>query len=448
MRAIDVVCEFSYQAGNIAAFDRISVCEDSGSRVDYSYYDNGLVRIKDYRFHTEYYEYNEDNQITRAANSHGELTDYTYTSKKLTAATDYDFTYNSAGFYPIYASDPDSLITKTAKKRTTYTYNTYGLITEEKTELLGNGGSTSVVLRQYTYNTSSLSRLFGAMLSSKTPGVESTRYFYSSSNGRLVASVDEYGTSGVHYTYNDKGDLISVKPARYTSSSYSAESTGENVTYGYDDKNQLSTIVTRTTRYSFTYDVYGNTTSVKAGSNTLAQYSYNANNGKLCKITYGNGFSEEYVYNEVELLSEIWYTYSDGTREKVYSYEYTKDGQLYKFCDHIEDAYTVYRYTGTGKLARMTRYDGDEMEYGLSLYCYYYSDTDMLYNARYRISYYEGETSRVSTVQTYYDYNLDGTLSELSYNANGVDAELSYTYDAYDRLSGVGLSVGAIYTNV
>ena len=29
---------------------------------------------------------------------------------------------------------------------------------------------------------------------------------------------------------------------------------------------------------------------------------------KKNKITYGNGYVEEYVYNDLELLTEIWYT--------------------------------------------------------------------------------------------------------------------------------------------
>ena len=57
------------------------------------------------------------------------------------------------------------------------------------------------------------------------------------------------------------------------------------------------------------------------------EYTYNENNGKLNKITYGNGLIVEYVYNDLELLTEVWYT--KGTvKYSAYEYEYTADGQV------------------------------------------------------------------------------------------------------------------------
>ena len=41
-------------------------------------------------------------------------------------------------------------------------------------------------------------------------------------------------------------------------------------------------------------------------------FSFDKNRGKLNKITYGNGFSVSCVYNVLELLTEVWYNYTDG----------------------------------------------------------------------------------------------------------------------------------------
>ena len=30
-------------------------------------------------------------------------------------------------------------------------------------------------------------------------------------------------------------------------------------------------------------------------------------------IYYGNGFSEEYLYNDIEKVAEVWYNHNDGT---------------------------------------------------------------------------------------------------------------------------------------
>ena len=129
------------------------------------------------------------------------------------------------------------------------------------------------------------------------------------------------------------GNLTGVMPATYTST-YVPITDAESVTYAYNSQNLLSTISTESTTYAFTYDVFGNATSVNAGSNELAEYTYNQNNGKLNKITYGNGLSAEYVYNELELLTEVWYTKGSEPKYLAYEYEYTSKGQVYKFVDN------------------------------------------------------------------------------------------------------------------
>ena len=76
------------------------------------------------------------------------------------------------------------------------------------------------------------------------------------------------------------------------------------------------------------------TSDVVAGDKLLASYTYNNFNGKLAKIEYGNGLKEEYVYNELDMISEIWYT-KDEVRTKAYSYFYTSDGKIAELTDHL-----------------------------------------------------------------------------------------------------------------
>ena len=58
------------------------------------------------------------------------------------------------------------------------------------------------------------------------------------------------------------------------------------------------------------------------------------NSVKLKKITYGNGFSEEYLYGDLEKVIEIWYNYSNGNKIMAYSYVYNDDGSLARFTNH------------------------------------------------------------------------------------------------------------------
>ena len=111
--------------------------------------------------------------------------------------------------------------------------------------------------------------------------------------------------------------------------------------------------------YTFNYDVFGKVTKVLAGNKVLAIYTYLGNNGKLSKITYANGFVEEYVYDTLENLSEIWYT-ENSTRSLAYSYEYTSRGLIHKFEDHIIGKAYTYKYDANDRLISYTEYDLDD----------------------------------------------------------------------------------------
>ena len=71
---------------------------------------------------------------------------------------------------------------------------------------------------------------------------------------------------------------------------------------------------------------------------------------KKNKITYGNGYVGEYVYNDLELLTEIWYTKGTEAKTLAYSYEYTADGQIYKYTDHANGKCTVFKYDTNNRL--------------------------------------------------------------------------------------------------
>ena len=93
--------------------------------------------------------------------------------------------------------------------------------------------------------------------------------------------------------------------------------------------------------------LFGNTTSVGAGNNTLVSYTYNSNNGKLNTLTYGNGFSEKYLFDTLDRITEIQYnTGSGGAYETVYEYEYNTAGQLHSVTDK-----KAHGKTGDGSLS-------------------------------------------------------------------------------------------------
>ena len=124
-----------------------------------------------------------------------------------------------------------------------------------------------------------------------------------------------------------------------------------NVSYNYIGGNltsinvgglsSTSTILT----YSFTYDSFGRTKSVKAMNNTLASYTYQAKTGWLTSVTYGNGFVISYTYDVFGRTTKVKYNGVDQ-----FSYVYDGNGNLFTFTDHENGVIYCYDYSSTGNL--------------------------------------------------------------------------------------------------
>ena len=275
------------------------------------------------------------------------------------------------------------------------------------------------------YNTNLTSTMFGNIVSTTNAEGITTRYYYDNANGRLLASVNEDSAEGLCYTYDFIGRLIGVMPATYVSSeSYNAVTNAENVSYTYNSHNLLSTISTASTTYTFEYDAFGNSTEIGVGNNALASYEYNDYNGKLIKTTYGNDFVIEYVYNHLELLSELWYTVN-GIRYKAFEYEYTSDGKLYKYIDNTEcvnctagvdtashvckSKVTVYKYDDNDRLVSFTEYTADDMYHDFSAAFSYNQTNGMISSISYDINYMSGTALDTAVLRYIYTYDTDGT---------------------------------------
>ncbi len=451
--SIDVYCEYSNQTTGYAFFDNICVTNATGNDLkSYEYHSatGYLSVVRDNQFE-EYYEYDDNKNLTRVANNRGELTDYYYdSSDRLIKTVNCDFVDDLGGvYYPYREESPDDWITPTPKTATEYTYNSYGLLTQTKTYQTSDGSTqtagTDAIATYCTYDTTPGSYIFGAMLT-ESNGVDSgTRYLYDSNNGLLMASVDMYTNKGICYTYR-YGRLASVIPATYSTSTgtYTSVSNAERVRYSYTSFDRLYKATTASTEYVFTYDSFGNQESVTAGDNTLATYEYNDYNGKINKIIYGNGLVVEYFYNNLENLEKVCYTYNSGTEDETtviaYEYEYTSNGALYKFRDLINGETTVYQYDNNGKLITAIEYadNGDatiadseyEVKYHKKLS---YNNKGELHTAYYYLDYTSSGVKYSANFGKSYSYDFDGKLSK-EYVSNKT---ISYTYDDFGRLVGV-----------
>ena len=389
-----------------------------------------------------WYEYNDDRDLTRQITNDG-MAVYQYDANHNVTRVDY-YTYSGTLNYTAstYSGTGISSDNALLKYETSYTYNTYGLPTATST-VSEDGTLTSST----TYDTGSSSRTFGAVLTETDSLGRVTRYFYDSKNGDLKAVINPDET-GLVYTYDDLGNLKLVEPAMYDSSSYAEESYDSNTssasaTYNYNAQNRLQSIVTESTTYHFTYDTFGNSTDVTVGTNnTLASYEYNANNGKLSTMTYGNGTVVEYVYDELDRVAEVWYT-ENSIRTKAYSYEYDANGNLYRFNDHTAGHVHVYKYDLNGNMLMAVEYAEDDF--------YNKFSTDITYDTENRPTYvyygfdYADPTGGNDATFIYdYSYNDDSTLNKLLIKQNSSTVvTITPIYDALSRVTTQTNKVGS-----
>ena len=177
-----------------------------------------------------------------------------------------------------------------------------------------------------------------------------------------------------------------------------------------------------------------NFTSVSAGTNELAEYTYNERNGKLNKITYGNGFVVEYVYNALELLTEIWYTKGTEPKYLAYEYEYTADGQVYKFIDNVDDRSIIYKYDANGRLTSFSEYSNGEFYHNFTSLCNY-DENGRLSITDYELNFTNDGALDSYNWEYYYTYESDGRLSQTRIRNEKTDGYETYTYDDHKRVS-------------
>ncbi|MBQ8387629.1 MAG: hypothetical protein IJX46_01725 [Clostridia bacterium] len=443
--SVDVEVLYDNNPG-YAYFDNISIVGGDGNVKSYNYNENGYVDYFTFGQTQTWYEYDTANpkNVVRAMSDDNTVVKYTY---------DYGTDENGVSEFP------DGLLVEEEY----YTYegwlpwiNEYeGIIDEDELEemlVLENYSMYEYnlfgqcelsifednVTHEYTaqstmYNTS-YNNIIGTV-QYETDSIDNmTTYYYDVNTGRLMAMTYSDGT-GVCYTYDAIGNLTSVRPAKYNvyEANYNAVTNAESVEYDYDIANRLSSITTESTVYNFTYDAFGNAETVKVGSTTLASYTYNDNNGKISTMTYGNGLTVKYLYDELDRTSEILYnTGSGGAFETVAEYTYDNGGRLYSSKDYNTGDTTYYKYDPSGKLLQTYSATTDTDKIGYTGEFAYNEKGEMISRTDYLgYRYYSsGYVNTYDKTEYAFAYNDDGTLFEMGMGSTGnLGGTIRPTYD-------------------
>lgn len=430
VKTIKVSCVYDYQSAlGTAYFDNISVVEvRDGSAESYTYYDNGMPKTYDNGGYREWYYYADNNtstNLTKTITSTKGITEYTYDSKnRITQEVYSEYTGTFEG--------DESAITITPRTKTTYVYNSYGLITNTTTRTVKKSGTSlvdtvpaNVISSDKTYNTSAGSRIFGSLATETDTLGQITRYFYDNSTGRLKVVINPDQKSGLVYTYDHLGNITLVEPASYSSSGATAITNAESAAYSYSN-GRLTTITTESSTFTFAYDVFGNNTGIDVGNRDLADYTYNSRNGKLSKITYGNGFIVNYVYDELDRIKEIKYN-----NTVAYAYEYDANGNLCKLADKTSNRTYQYKYDDQGRLVGFYEAIG---ETNASSSVTSYDDQGRLHLVSYSKDYALTSSSANLVTSYKYSYTGKGNLSKLTLTSGNATYTYSPAYDALDRV--------------
>ena len=475
VESITVCCAYAHQPGT-AYFDGISLIEETGNNsVRYNYNEDGLMEFKYTPSSSEYYEYDENNNMTAVYNSEGNGCAYVYDDNDtLLSQTSFRYNVSDHDLLTWYFSERTSnekwSITTKAISKTEYRINQYGLNTQTisyaaygNKDTATQAGGTKRLVSTSTYQLTAGSHMFGKVLSATDTSGYTTTYTYDST-GKLMYEVNN-DNGGLYYIYDALGRLTSVYPLGCTvgsnASYYYANTLAEDVTYEYNADHSLNTITTDSTVYSFSYDEFGNTTAIMIGEGddavALATYQYANNNGKLLSMTYGNGKVMTYTYDELDRVKEICYTDSSNNHQ-YYRYTYTATGSVHTI--ECTETGRIYRYNyntkdqliGSTELALSgTDADGNPVYTDLLQSAYWYDDQDRIDITQNIIPYALSSGNRYTIVQYGYTYDDSEGITNDTVGAldkfeiwGGGDTKVDYDF-YYDKL--YRLNAKLMYTN-
>ena len=189
----------------------------------------------------------------------------------------------------------------------------------------------------------------------------------------------------------------------------------------YYTNNRLTGIETDTTTYMLSYDAFGNMTQVKAGNNTLASYAYAAGNGKLQRMTFGNGDYEDYIYDNLDRLVSV--KFNDTV---TYTLTYDANGFPAKCVDSKAGVTHTYEYDGLGRLIRAWQTNTAAGVRTLGV-----ENTYDSYGRAKKSTYIDGSRTLAYNLTYKTDSNLINSVLMPSSIGSGID----YTYDGLDRVT-------------
>ncbi len=293
----------------------------------------------------------------------------------------------------------------------TYEYDEYGNVEQS---VLSNSVTSEIISSSATYTDN------GNFLASSTDSLGSTTEYGYDSVTKLLKYIQDANGNKTAYIYDNRDRVTTV----YLDADKddTADTTESSVAYLYAS-GRLSGINTATTAYTISYDTFGNMVSVYAGYHLLAAYTYTAGNGKLTRMTYGNGEYEDYTYDNLDRLVKVTY---NGNSENDYIIVYDSNGRLAKAADGKVGITYLYEYDSLDRLIRAYQKDSS----GNTVFAVENSYDE----------YGRAKSSNVVIGNKSMEYVLTyktntNLVSHVYMPETSVMSAINYTYDNFDRLT-------------
>ena len=302
----------------------------------------------------------------------------------------------------------------------TYVYDDYGNVISNT---LKASGTTEQISSSATYTDN------GNFLESSTDSLGGTTSYNYDSVTKLLKYIQDANGNKTAYSYDNRDRVTTV----YLDSVKNdvLDSSESSVAYLYAF-GRLSGINTATTAYTITYDAFGNMVSVSAGGNVLATYTYAAGNGKLTRMTYGNGEFEDYTYDTLDRLVKVSY---NGSATNAYSIVYDSNGRLAKAVDGKAGITYLYEYDSLDRLIRAYQKDAS----GNTIFAVENSYDEYGRAKGSKIVIGNKSMEYVLTYKT--NTNL---VSNVYMPETNTLSAINYTYDNFDRLTEKNISLSSL----
>ena len=377
---------------NTAYFDDISFTIEPAQT--YAYDDNGNLRTA-----TDIYGQHESLEYDDTG---VDLNQYTSVNNGT-----YTYEYHYVGGINTHDVETAIRTVNNITQTLTYDYDIYGNVISNT---LKASGTDEIISSSATYTDD------GNFLTSSTDSLGGTTQYGYDSVTKLLKYIQDANNNRTAYSYDNRDRVTTV----YLDADKdgTADTTESSVAYLYAS-GRLSGINTATTAYTITYDTFGNMVSVSAGGNVLATYTYTAGNGKLTRMTYGNGEYEDYIYDNLDRLVKVTY---NGNSVNDYIIVYDSNGRLAKAVDGKVGITYLYEYDSLDRLIRAYQKDAS----GNTIFAVEnsYDEYGRAKGSKYVID---------GVSRTYSIFYKENTNLVSSYSTPG--AGFTYTYDNFDRLT-------------